>query len=242
MISLRREVHRGMVGPDCWAIKRALWKAGYRRGIAVRGPRKRKFGRFAVRALKRWQKAHGLRADGVYGPATHRKLVAAGKFDAFGKQLMSQAPKAAALTSKRQSIVRAAIYVSQHRAAIHYTQSSLRMQGISQGIRLPGFPRYADCSSLCCWFYWLVGALALVGGAGYTGTQIQHGRRISESQIQPADLVFYGGWFFWSAPTHVAVYIGAGKIVSHGSESGPQVLSMHYRRINRIISYLPKGA
>jgi hypothetical protein len=236
VVPLRREVHHGTVGPDVRAIKRALVKSGHGRFIVLHN----RMGWSAVRRLKDFQRTHGLKVDGVYGGSTHLKL--SKYFDAYGRSLMRKAPRQVA-TTRRQGIVKAAIYASQHRDVIHYTQSSARMQGVRDRIRLPKVPRYEDCSSFVTWLYWLVGAPDPNGrgydGYGFTGTQITHGRRISTSQIRPGDLVFYGGWGGWSAPTHVAVYIGNGKIVSHGSESGPQVLNMYYRSINRVISYLP---
>lgn len=234
---LIREVHKGSVGPDVRAIKRALAKAGHGSGIVFHT----RMGAIATLRLKAFQRRCGVRADGVYGKATHYRL--APFFDAYGWSLMAKAPKPPTPSTKRQGIVKAAIYASQRRFEIHYTQSGLRMQGVRERIRLPRVPHYEDCSSLVTWLYWLVGAPDPNGlgynGYGFTGTQIMHGRRISASQLRPGDLVFYGGWTRWSAPTHVAVYIGNGKVVSHGSESGPQVLSLYYRSINRCITYLP---
>jgi NlpC/P60 family/Putative peptidoglycan binding domain len=233
-IPLKRELHRGSVGPDVRAVKRALKKAGHGRFIVVSDT----MGRSAVNRLKDFQRAHSIRADGVYGATTHKRLTP--YFDAYGRSLMAKAPTTSTST-RRQAIVKAAIYASQRRYEIHYTQGAARMQGVRERIRLPRVPHYEDCSSFCTWLYWLVGAPDPNGlgysGYGYTGTQIQHGRRISASSIRPGDLVFYGGWTRWSAPTHVAVYVGNGKVVSHGSEAGPLVASMYYRSINRIISY-----
>jgi len=63
-------------------------------------------------------------------------------------------------------------------------------------------------------------------GWGYTGTQIQNGRRLSSVTLaRPGDLVFYGRYGI----THVAIYVGNGRVVSHGSESGPLLVSMYYR-------------
>jgi cell wall-associated NlpC family hydrolase len=234
---LRRELHRGSRGPDVRAVKRALAKAGHGRGIVFH----ERFGRTAIRRLKDFQRKHGLRADGVYGKTTHAKL--AQFFDAYGWSLMAKAPAPATPSTQRAAIVKAAIYAASRAYMIHYTQSGARMQGVRERIRLPRVPSYEDCSSFVTWLYWLVGAPDPNGlrfnGFGFTGTQIANGRRISESFIRPGDLVFYGGWTRWSAPTHVAIYIGGGRVVSHGSEIGPIVSSMHYRSINRIISYLP---
>jgi cell wall-associated NlpC family hydrolase len=71
-------------------------------------------------------------------------------------------------------------------------------------------------------------------GWGFTGTQIQHGKRISVVQLKPGDLVFYGR----HGISHVAIYVGNGRVVSHGSESGPLLLSTYYRSdLQYAISY-----
>lgn len=62
-------------------------------------------------------------------------------------------------------------------------------------------------------------------GFGYTGTLIQNGKRVSASNLKPGDLVFYGR----HGISHVAIYVGSGRVVSHGSESGPLLLSTYYR-------------
>ena len=62
-------------------------------------------------------------------------------------------------------------------------------------------------------------------GFGYTGTLINHGTRVSASNLRLGDLVFYGRYGI----THVAIYVGFGRVVSHGSESGPLLLSTYYR-------------
>jgi hypothetical protein len=60
----------GASGKDCSAVKRCLKRIQPNDKIKI----SKKFGGAAVEALKRFQKANGLKADGVYGPRTHRKL------------------------------------------------------------------------------------------------------------------------------------------------------------------------
>jgi hypothetical protein len=57
-----------------------------------------------------------------------------------------------------------------------------------------------------------------------TGTLCQHGHAVASPQ--PGDLVFYGSGAPWH---HVAVYVGGGRVVSHGSEGGPFLEAMDYR-------------
>ncbi len=81
MTPFGRVLRAGMRGPDVLAMKRALSRAGYGRWTAFTPL----FGPFTVTLLKRFQKDHGLRSDGVYGPKTHEKLE--GFLDAYGRHL-----------------------------------------------------------------------------------------------------------------------------------------------------------
>jgi cell wall-associated NlpC family hydrolase len=126
------------------------------------------------------------------------------------------------------------------RAHIHYTQAAARWQGIARGLRGPAHqPDYADCSAYTTWCFWTARVVLrgragtdIVNGtawkSGYTGTQIQHGRLHHHgvgAWYAGRTLVFYG------RPTveHVALYVGNGKVVSHGTEAGPLYLDWDYR-------------
>jgi hypothetical protein len=226
-----------MKGNDCYAIKRALRRKKFSKGLTLKGPTRFKFGAAAVSNLKAFQKRYGVKPDGVYGPGTHRKMVDSGGFDAYGRYLMNSAPKTAATSGVRQRIVAAALFGARNRGKIHYTQSSLRMYGVRNKIRIPRVTPYEDCSSFATWCYWHAGAPDPNGfrynGWGYTGTQARNGKRVSTPK--PGDLIFYG-----SGPPygHVTVYIGDGKCVSHGSEAGPIVLNYRYRPVAAIRSYV----
>jgi Putative peptidoglycan binding domain len=65
--------------------------------------------------LKRFQKAHGLRADGVYGPATHAALMP--YYDKWGRNLYG----AAAPHSTRQQVVETARHYVSIEPRVHYT-------------------------------------------------------------------------------------------------------------------------
>jgi cell wall-associated NlpC family hydrolase len=62
-----------------------------------------------------------------------------------------------------------------------------------------------DCSGLMMWAYGQAG-VSLPHPADYQRDDIQP---ISESQLQPGDLVFYG-----EPPSHVAMYAGGGQIIN----------------------------
>lgn len=231
-LPFKREVKLGTIGKDVLAIKRALSSAGF--GVwGGWGSQPRLFGPYARRNLINFQKKHGLKADGIYGLATHRKL--APYFDSYGRWLLGQT-KIIVPATKREVIVSTAMLGWQKRTQIHYTQSWLRMQGVKQKIKPPAVPSWEDCSSFATWCYWVAGARDPNGfsynGLGYTGTLANHGWRTRSPQ--PGDLVFYGSF----PHSHVTIYVGFGKCVSHGSEVGPLYLPYNYRPVNQIRSYI----
>lgn len=122
---------------------------------------------------------------------------------------------------------------------VHYTQGPLRWSAIDRKLRVVDGEclHNGDCSSTATWLLW--NALTHVGvskdivnaqawKAGYTGTMAAHGKRVVDLRnAKVGDAVLYG-----PAPTfeHVAVYIGGGRVFSHGSEAGPFILGVDYRR------------
>jgi cell wall-associated NlpC family hydrolase len=125
-------------------------------------------------------------------------------------------------------------------AKIHYTQNAvLRWDGINHHHTGRNQPDYADCSAYATWVEWW-SRIYIRGRAGldvmndqdwrsgWTGTLLQHGKRHRAGMTYwypGRTLVFYG------KPTveHVAIYVGGGKVVSHGNEAGPLLLPVGYR-------------
>lgn len=140
--------------------------------------------------------------------------------------------------------IRAALLGYHNRDLIHYSQRPDRWAGIDQHLRSykGEFPRTADCSAFATWVLWDAtrkwAAPDFVNGtrwtSGHTGTMDDHGQLLGKGlrsyleHLRPLDLVLYGneGW----RAGHVAVYVGDGKVVSHGSEPGPFLLPVSYRR------------
>jgi hypothetical protein len=213
-----RTLKRGMKGKDVLAVKRSLSRAGYLKWTKFTPL----FGPIMFRQLKKFQKAKGLRADGVYGPKTHAAL--ARYFDSFSIHLLLSIPKK---KTKRDVIVATAILGYNKRSLINYTQSSLRMDGVKHHIHPPQVPHWEDCSSFATWCYWVAGASDPNGlgysGLGFTGTLATQGRRVSTPK--PGDLGLYGFFPYH----HVVVYIGNGRCISHGSSVGPLLLNVFYR-------------
>lgn len=233
-VPFKRSIKLGSVGPDCYAVKRALSKAGFGPWGGW-GRRPRLFGPYAVRNLKSFQRKNRLKADGVYGRETHRKL--APYFDDYGRWLLGQTKILTTSDMRRQVIVSTAMHGFSNRYGIHYTQSWMRMQGVKQRLRPPAYPKYEDCSSFATWCYWVAGASDPNGlgynGYGYTGTLANNGRKISSAYMKPGDLIFFGRY----PHNHVTIYVGNGRSVSHGNEAGPQLLTWNYRTVNHVRSY-----
>jgi cell wall-associated NlpC family hydrolase len=184
--------------------------------------------------------------DGEYGPATAAAVKQAkwvlGYPDAkcdqsAGPQLVAylegadtpadfQARRAArrhdqakALTLREQ-IVAVARWGIQHETQVHYQQSR-PIDGLHEARKLP---LHTDCSGFSTLCYAWSGAPDPNGldysGQGYTGTLLQHMRKIPKSAVQPGDLVVWG-----PAPGHhVALVLDIGDdpmLASHGQEKGP---------------------
>lgn len=150
----------------------------------------------------------------------------------------------------RKRVVAAAYLGLRNAPAVHYTQGSRRWDGINLHKRAykGQFPNYADCSAFATWCLWDATLRwrprDFVNGeqwkAGYTGTQQNHGKRVTGRKL-PGDLVFYGDQGGGVAE-HVAVYVGKGLVVSHGSEGGPYLLAWNYRPVNEVRRYIRRDA
>lgn len=225
-----RQLKLGSIGSDVFALKRALAKSG--NGTWGKWGIKNNFlGTTHVTALKSFQKKNNLKVDGIYGKATHEKL--APFYDNYGVWLVAGTKVETKEERERRLIVAAAFLGYQNRDNIHYTQGSLRMQGVRQKLMPPKYPNYEDCSSFSTWTYWTSGHPDPnnlgYNGYGYTGTLYSNGKIVSLSGIKAGDLVFYGVQSP-NVPAHVAIYVGEGRVVSHGSEIGPLLLEVTYRK------------
>lgn len=149
----------------------------------------------------------------------------------------------------REKVFAAAVTAHNHRAEITYTEGWRRWSGITEQRRAyhHEFPPDADCSSLLAWCYWdatraersgdFVNGLGWAGG--YTGTMTQHGEPVSLDALKTADAIFYGG--SWEIPAHVALYIGSGKVISHGMQGDPRIYPVNLNGalpITRAIRYI----
>jgi len=224
-VPFTRVLKLGTRGPDVKAVKRALCHQGcLKQRLRLVTPI---FGLMVGQALQRFQGNHGLAVTGNYTEETHAKLVAGRHFDSFGAHLMASFSKGGKGEKLRKKISAAALYAHAH-APRHYTQGGQRMEGVVKKVKPPKMWSFADCSAFATWCYWVAGAPDPNGlgynGQGWTGTQVDHGKVVKDPK--PGDLVFYG-----PGPnrTHVAVFVGNGKVVGHGQEGGPFLEVMDYR-------------
>jgi cell wall-associated NlpC family hydrolase len=191
--------------------------------------------------VRKFQRNNKLEVDGQIGQHTFDKLAA--NVDEFGKSLLGKVRnQQKEPTGKRQMIVQAAYCGYTNRDRINYTQSGQRMQGVRDKLHPPRFPSNEDCSSFATWCYFAAGAPDPNGlrynGSGFTGTMIAHGTEVRDPK--PGDLVFYGPSH--NSINHVTLYVGNGRVISHGQQSGPMLYPMDYSRSSggrqQIRSYL----
>jgi hypothetical protein len=144
--------------------------------------------------------------------------------------------KPAAPTGPARILIRDADFLIAHAQLVHYTQGGARMTIVRDRLQLPPLARAIseDCSSSTTGLYWLAKLPDPNGlgysGQGYTGTEAEHGRvvwRLGDSLalLKPGDLIFYGRF----PHSHVTMYLGNGRVFSHGSEGGPYDLPALYR-------------
>ena len=133
--------------------------------------------------------------------------------------------------------------------AIPYTQEeieaqekqSLRSQIVDYALQFVGNPYVwggesltngVDCSGFTMKVYEKFGVYL----SHYTGTQINEGRSISESELKKGDLIFYAKD---GTVNHVAMYIGNGCVVhAKSTKAGITITDYNYRTPVRFVRYL----
>lgn len=145
----------------------------------------------------------------------------------------------------RKLIVMSARTMVAHKNEIHYSQGPARWEGIQKRLTIVKgqFPRRCDCSSTAQWMLWDAmarpyGVRDLVSNsnwtAGYTGSQYKNGKAvIHDANLKIGDLLFYGNQG-GGIPEHVTVSLGGRLCFSHGSEGGPYLLDIDYRKDRRM--------
>ena len=250
-VELCRPIRHGAKGPDVVAVKRALSRAGYMQWGAFTPT----WGDFAVKAVQAFQEAHDLERTGNYGEKTHAALLAAHRkshanewaWDSYSARIVQDFCKefnAAPEDRIRRAIAATAYYWSCKRNQIHYSQ--IRP---FQLVEPPDIPARIDCSGFVTLCHKAGGAVnpnrRQWDGLGYTGTLLGGGRRCTDvKELKPGDCVFYGftklpkAGFPLNSPTHVALYVGGGYVITQGNEDGPEhVLFNYWSQVNCYMTY-----
>lgn len=228
IVPFARTIKLWSVGKDVIGAKRAVWAAN---GLPVPVGATRIAGPIFVRQLKIFQRKHGLVADGQIGPATLKKL--APYFDRYAFLLYTGYPPGGnPELRKRNAAVAYALWGYNNRVQIGYLERRL-MQHMNE---LELLPVEEDCSEFATKDAKFSGSHDPNGqnynGVGNTSYMRAHSQRISLAEAKPGDLIHYDG------PQHVAVYIGNGRVISHGSEIGPLLLLANYRPIVMVTRHI----
>jgi hypothetical protein len=265
-VAFCREIHPGNRGEDVVAHKRALsrWNPH-----VYPWPKDGNFtdfaGPFFWTALYEYKRQHGLLSQKerehktalVLGTGTHTAMeksvchfVHAGQpaFDARAIQLAEEFCRDFRKTPEdlgREAGVSALLYWYAHRMVTAYSQ--YRPFPV---LKPPAISNRWDCSGCATNGHYVGGFPDPNGlgysGEGYTGTQIDHGIRVSHlSELKPLDLIFYGSssgrpGFRYGDPTHVATYVGKISGVESVVSMGHYPMSLYaynYRSINQMRHY-----
>lgn len=240
-----RDLRRGNSGLDVRANKRAIsrWDPKvYPWVSADDGGFSRYFGGHLEKAVREFQRQHGLRVDGVIGRATRDKLEkaknVAGKpvFDSVAHDLLAEFCSDYGDQKKRLAILAAGFSLYEHRSQMVYSQARPFQRKAPPW--LGWHPSRLDCSAYVTDCYEGGQAPNPNGrpwdGLGFTGTQLANGRRVSHPLL--GSLVFYG-----SPVGHVALYVGTvggvPSVLSFGS-TPLKLLPMNYRTPTEFRDYL----
>lgn len=205
------------------------------------------FGKATKSQVIAFQKRLHYKPTGVYNHPTHDALVKRGGYSKTAKaglrylyeQRLKKAHMVLVVHERRTVQIVAAHVAKVGGSTLAYSQGPSR----SYFPPWPRIPPDTDCSGMSTYILYQAGVGAAVGyfgpgsPVGWTGTlrrQGQHLYNTSRSNLQPGDLVFYGAAPNWS---HVATYIGAGLVVSHG-RTGVDVESYTYRPVGEIRRYI----
>ena len=209
------------------------------------------YGDAFFKAVKNFQRDHGMEATGNIGRQTHEALerthavekkgewafdaVAIKNLTAFSKPPPKPTEKEL-LRAKVQEGLNYARYLVQQGGRIWYAQ--VRPMPLLHPNDLPA---RTDCSGSCTLLYYAADLPDPNGrhfdGLGYTGTLVGQGTRVT-GKLQAFDLQFYGSTPSWrssaafptGSPTHVGLVLDdTDYIFTFGSEPGPCIKSRHYR-------------
>lgn len=248
-VSFCRTLNRGDKGNDVIAHKRAISRAfpkiypWWTKGFSPT------YGKDFEAAVAQVNRKLTQRNKGIIDRKLHDELEkqrAKNKpdewaFDAYAEHLADQFCHNYGTTSKREQIVSAAWFWYEHRYDIRYSQARP-----FQKRKPPAVPTEWDCSAFVTNCYYAAEVPDPTGrgynGLGYTGDFWERGHKIPFSAIQIGDPILYGfttnprPGFPYGSPTHIALYVGKGMVLSMGSYP-MKYLDYNYRGINCIVTF-----
>lgn len=211
-VHLPRYCHAGLNGPDVTAYSEI-----YRRIHLRDRPKTRHFGLFMVAETRRFQREHGIRSDGVVGPKTFEALRP--HFNSYDRWLFQKETKLI-IPSASILVVGAMTAMYKHRP-FRYIET----RPYPDELRL-FWEHGSDCSGTSTGGYHYAYLFHKdtpdpnglhFDGYGYTGTMLNHGTRVGSPA--PGDLCFY-----YPTYSHVGVYLGGGRVFSHGHTGDPRII------------------
>src|SRR5262245_15662019 len=247
-VKFPRQIREGMQGKDVKAHKRAISRArpdfyAWHDFTDYAG------GKF-LDAVVKWKKSRGMNNQRMIGRTAHEVLErthAKGKPDewAFDKAAVKlayeywEASQVPPEDKIRKAICDAGFFWYSHRGEIAYSQARPFQAGKPLWI-----PSRWDCSAYVTNCHFAGGAPDPNGRGydhyGYTGTLMDNGVRVgSITQLKPGDLIFYGRTpsskpgFPAGSPTHVALFVGNGMVLSNGSHP-MGYYRWNYRTVNHL--------
>lgn len=212
---LRRSVQRSLSGRDVYGFKRELHRAGiHATGFTTATT---VFGLGMEHAVKHFQTANGLTADGVIGPITHTHLWPYG--DAYAHWLISHV-RVSAPDPRAKLVAEFRYLVSVHDEIGYDEVRPIPLKRILDH----AWPVYTDCSGLVTAAYYAAGypdpnGLAY-NGQGNTATLMSHLAQIPRSHIQQGDLAIFGVY----PGKHVVAFLDTTSdptVFSHGHTGSP---------------------